>query len=106
MTMYLNKSGYAEVFDISYSVMKGEELKAAAIQLRLEHLKALSLPFANSPVLNCSIATGGSWEEHHPPICPEELKAQMDDLEAYKAAERYKIMQPKKIQGEVIALKF
>ena len=56
MTMYLNKSGYAEVFDISYSVMKGEELKAAAIQLRLEHLKALSLPFAKVTMLSAPLA--------------------------------------------------
>lgn len=103
--MYQSEVGYAEIFDISDAIMKHEEEKAAAIQLRLDHLKGLSLPFANSAVLNCSIAVGGSWAERHPPICPLEMQAQIEELEARKKAESERLMKPEEKQGVVIALK-
>jgi hypothetical protein len=102
--MYKNETGYAEIFDICPSIIKSQEDKAAAIQQRLDHLKRLSLPFANSAVLNCSVSVGGSWAEHHPPICPAEIMACERDLEAYKVAERVRLLQPEKKKGEVIAL--
>jgi hypothetical protein len=104
--MYVSQSGYAEIFDISASIMEKESKKAAAIQQRLDHVKSLTLPFNHHEVLNCTIAVGGSWAEQHPPICPDMLKREQDDLEAYKASERVKITTPERKEGQVISLKF
>lgn len=84
--MFVNKDGYAEVFDIVPEIMEAQRRKGLQIE---RSIGVLSLPFQRCTATNRCVATGGSYAEAHPDITAAEMADFVKDAKlAYETRRR------------------